>query len=207
MKKTISAVVILFAIMILSAVVWAAETGGFRSFSAEMVTTSPQGTHTSKIFSTNLKQRMEAKAEGHVSVIISRMDKKVVWMCTPEQKMCMEMAINSQKQDIQTQMNDPNVKVQKDFLGNENVEGHATKKYHITIMRQGKKENSGFIWEAADLYNMTIKHQSEDKTITTVWKNISFSSIPDSLFEIPQGYQKMDMKNMPGMGGMGARRR
>lgn len=177
----------------------AAEAASFRSYSADMEMTSAQGVHTSKVYATNTKQRMESKADGRSMIMITRFDKKVAWMCMPEQKTCMETPLNPQKQDIQSQMNDPEAKVDKQFLGNETVDSHPSKKYHIVITRNGKRESSGFIWEASDLNGFPVKFQSEDKSSTMTWKNISFSSIPDSLFEMPQGYQKMGMQDMPGM--------
>jgi hypothetical protein len=60
-----------------------------------------------------------------------------------------------------------------------------------------KKKKSGYIWEATDLGNFVVKYESEDKKITTVWKNIKTGGVADSVFELPAGYKKMDMPAMP----------
>lgn len=202
MYKKLSVLLVVFFLLIVSADrVPAAGLAGQRDYSADMVITTSHGTMNSKVYAKGPKQRMENKIEGKETIVISRFDKKIAWMCMQEQMMCMEMALNMQKEDIQSRLNDPNVKVEKEFIGNETVEGHATKKYHVTVLRDGKKESSGFLWEASDLQNFPVKYQSEDKETTILWKNISFGGVSDSLFEIPKGYEKMDMK-MPGLGDM-----
>jgi hypothetical protein len=177
----------------------AAGPGMLKNFSADLETTTPKGTFTSKIVSKDGKQRIEHSVGGREGVTIVRSDKKVVWMLMPGKKVYMEIALDSRKQDILSDLHDPTIKTDKEFLGNEAVDGHSARKYHLTITRDGKKEASGFLWEASDLNNFPVKHQNEDKTVTTVWKNIKFDGAPDSLFEIPAGYTKMDMPTR-GMG-------
>ncbi len=110
------------------------------------------------------------------------------------------MPLTKQKKDVASQLYDSDVKSEKTFLGNETVDGHPTKKYHVTVITDGKKEASGFVWEATDMKDFPIKHQSEDKQTTTLWKNIKMGGVSDSMFEIPAGYKK---SSMPGMGGPG----
>jgi len=113
----------------------------------------------------------------------------------------MEIPLDMSKQDIQSKLHDPNIKTDKEFIANEVVDKHPAKKYHLTITTDGKKDKAGYIWEATDLNNFTVKYQSEDKKITTVWKNIKTGGVADSVFELPAGYKKMDMPAMPNMGG------
>jgi hypothetical protein len=181
----------------LCAGVWAA-TPYLNNFSADVVSTSHGETHTSKVYSKDGKSRMEANAGGREMISISRPDKRVVWMLMPASRTYMEMPYNMQRKDLSSQLNDPNVKPEKKFIGDETVDGHPTKKYHVTVIMNGDREASGYIWEATDMNNFPIKHQSEDGEITTVWKNIKFGGVSDSVFEIPAGYRKM---SMPGMGG------
>ncbi len=205
MKKVAVFLAGCFVLLFSAGGVLAAGFAGQRNYSADMVVTSSHGTMTSKVYATEMKQRMENVAEGKETIIITRFDKKMAWMCMKDQKMCMEMPLNQSK-DIQSQLNDPEVKVDKEFLGNETVDGHPSKKYHMTITKKGKKESSGFIWEATDLSNFPVKYMSEDKDTTILWKNIKFGGISDSLFEMPKGYEKMDMR-MPGLGDMMKRKK
>jgi hypothetical protein len=144
--------------------------------------------------------RMERNTQGRKSINILRPDKKVIWMLMVESKTYMEIQLDMSKQDIQSKLHDPNIKTDKEFIANEVVDKHPTKKYHLTITTDGKKEKSGYIWEATDLGNFPVKYESEDKKMTTVWKNIKTGGVTDSVFELPAGYKKMDMPAMPGIG-------
>jgi hypothetical protein len=172
----------------------------FSVYSADMVSESSGVTNKSRMYAKGAKQRMEASEEGQKVINIIRADKKVMWMLMPDEKMYMEMPLNSKKEDIASKLNDPNVKVEKKLLADETVDGHPSKKYHVIMTRNGKKESSGYMWEASDLSNFPVKWQDEDMKTTVTWKNIKFGDVPDSVFEIPAGYKKM---SMPGMGGHG----
>ena len=169
-------------------------------YSADIVSESSAMTSKSRMYVKGTKQRMEASEEGQKVINIIRADKKVMWMLMPDEKMYMEMPLNSQKEDITSKLNDPDVKTEKKFLADETVDGHPSKKYHVIMTRKGKKESSGHMWEATDLNNFPVKWQDEDRKTTVTWKNIKFGDVPDSMFEIPAGYKKM---SMPGMGGPG----
>jgi hypothetical protein len=171
-------------------------------YSADIVTETSEGTHQSHMYVKGKKQRMEMNEEGQKAINIIRDDKKVMWMLMPDQKIYMEMPLTRQREDITSRLKDPDVKMEKKFLTDEKVDGHSSKKYHVTMTRNGKKEGSGFLWEATDLNNFPVKWQEEDGKSTVTWKNIKPGDMPDSMFERPSGYQKMDM---PGMGGMGSR--
>jgi len=201
MKRAIlqSVGIIVFSMFAMS--VFGGDLSSFKNYSADMETTTPHGSHTSKIFSKDGKIRMESSMQGHSSINIMRPDKKVMWILMVDNKIYMEMPLDQNKLDIQSKLNDPDFKVDKQFISNDVVDKHPTKKYHLTITKDGKKEMSGYIWEATDLNNFPVKHESEDKKMTTVWKNIKTGEVNDSVFELPSGYKKMAMPAMPGMGG------
>jgi len=204
MKKFTGPLVALFVAVLFAGVAFAADMSAIKNYSADMETTTTQGTFTSKIFYKDTKMRMESKG----SMNILRPDKKVMWMVMPEQKSYMEMALDTSKQDIQSKLHDPNVKVDKEFIANEVVDKHPAKKYHMTLTMNGKKEKSGYVWEATDLSNFPVKYESEDKKTSTVWKNIKTGVVTDAVFEVPAGYKKMSMPTMPeGMGGGAPRKK
>ena len=207
MKKLAVMATTLFSAVLFAAVAFGAGFGGATNYSADMETTTQQGAFTSKMFFKDTKMRMESEQRGHKSVTIIRPDKKVMWMMMGG-KDYMEMPLDLSKQDIQSKLHDPNVKVDRQFIANETVDRHPAKKYHITVTTNGKAEKSGYIWEASDLSNFPVKYESEDGKMTTVWKNIKIGGVSDSVFEVPAGYRKMAMPMMPtGMGGGMPRRR
>jgi len=201
MKRAMVYVASIFVLFLFAVTTFGAGPDTFKNYSADMETTTAQGSFTSKIFFKDGKMRMESNTQGRKSINIIRPDKKVIWMLMVDSKTYMEIPVDMSKQDIQSKLHDPNIKTDKEFIANEVVDKHPTKKYHLTITTDGKKEKSGYIWEATDLGNFTVKYESEDKKMTTVWKNIKTGGVTDSVFELPAGYKKMDMPAMPGMGG------
>jgi hypothetical protein len=191
MRKIHSLVVVVVSLFLCSAA-WAARPV-FSNFSADVVTTSHGSTHTSKVYSKDGRSRMEMRGEGREMITITRPDKDVVWMLMPATRTYMEMPFNRKRAGISSQMSDPAVQTDKKFIANETVEGHPAKKYHVTVITDGRKEASGFLWEATDMNNFPVKHQTEDGETTTVWKNVKRGGVSDSLFELPAGYRKMSM--------------
>ena len=200
MKRAVVHVASIFVFSLFAVTAFGADPGTFKNYSADMETTTAQGSFTSKIFFKDTKMRMERNTQGRKSINILRPDKKVIWMLMVESKTYMEIQLDMSKQDIQSKLHDPNIKTDKEFIANEVVDKHPAKKYHLTITTDGKKEKSGYIWEATDLGNFPVKYESEDKKMTTVWKNIKTGGVTDSVFELPAGYKKMDMPAMPGIG-------
>jgi hypothetical protein len=201
MKRAVVNVMSIFVLSLFAVAAFGANAATFNNYSADMETTSAQGSFTSKIFVKDGKMRMESDTQERKSINIIRPDKKVIWMLMVDSKTYMEIPLDMSTQDIQSKLYDPNIQTDKEFIANELVDKHPTKKYHLTITTNGKKEKSGYIWEATDLANFTVKYESEDKKMTTAWKDIKMGGVADSVFELPSGYKKMDMPTMPGMGG------
>jgi hypothetical protein len=201
MKRAVSYAVAIFALCFVAVSAFGVDPAAFRNYSADTETTTAQGSFTSKMFYKDGKMRIESNTGGNKSINIMRPDRKVMWMIMVDSKTYLELPLDMSKQDIQSKLHDPNIKTDKEFIASEVVDKHPAKKYHLTITTDGKKEKSGYIWEATDLNNFPVKYQSEDRKMTTVWKNIKMGGVADSVFDIPAGYKKMDMPAFPGMGG------
>ena len=65
-------------------------------FSADMVSSSPEGSFTAKLYVSGDKSRMETSG----ATTISRMDKKVVWILMPAEKMYMESLTRLQERRV-----------------------------------------------------------------------------------------------------------
>src|ERR1700690_3548937 len=182
LKRAVVHLASIFVLSLFTVTAFGADLGIFKNYSADMETTTAQGSFTSKIFFKDTKMRMESNNQGHNSINILRPDKKVMWILMVDSKTYMEMKLDMSKQDIQSKLQDPNIKTDKEFIANEIVDKHPTKKYHVTITTGGKKEKSGYIWEATDLGNFPVKYESEDKKMTTVWKNIKTGVVAVSVF-------------------------
>jgi hypothetical protein len=83
-------------------------------------------------------------------------------------------------------------RVEKTKAGSEMIDNHPTDKFKVKIIYKDGRTEEGFIWNARDLGNMTIKSEVENKDlhITTQLKNISVRTPGAALFEIPPDYKE-----------------
>lgn len=170
-------------VFILSCMFLFAASGYAADFSADMVSSSPQGTFTMKFYISGEKSRMEMDQ----AVTISRMDKKVVWVLMPEQKMYMEQPIDprsaaSTQEKIEGE-------IDRKIEGKEVINGINTTKYLVTFETGGKSE-SVYQW-IDEASHIPVKTSAIDGSWSNEFRNIQSGAQKDDLFEIPDGYQKM----------------
>lgn len=186
MKKTVFAVLVFFAVSL-------AVTAFAQEFSADMVMTQNGVTTNAKVFMSGQKSRMEAPG----SISISRMDKKVMWILMPEQKMYMEQAFDPSKMMASSEKVEG--ELERTPLGKDTVDGKVTDKYKVTYEIQGMR-NEMYQWIESG-FNFPIKTSSLDGSWSAEYRNIKTGPQPDSLFEVPAGYKKFSM-DMPDIGNM-----
>jgi outer membrane lipoprotein-sorting protein len=172
------------------------------SFSADMKFASPKGmSGTGKLYFAGQKVRMEMNMQGHGSIMISDQSRKIAYMVMPQQKMYMEMSTDRpgaqrgpdwQAYDAANPCKTvPDMSCQK--IGTEIVDGRLCNKWKFT----GTGKNAGStrtVW-IDEKTGIPIKTQMSDGT-TMELSNIKEGPQSASLFELPAGYQKMDMGNM-----------
>jgi len=163
-------------------------------FSADTITTMKGGQKVAgKMYFKPDKFRMDMKTNQDM-IIITRIDKKVAWNIMIKQKMYMEMPLDLR--------NKPKVEekypgeIERKEVGREMIDGHPTTKYLITYKIDDKK-NQVYQWLAKDI-KFPIKTAGVDGSWTQEFRNIKMGAQPDSLFEVPLGYTKMQMPQMPG---------
>lgn len=162
-------------------------------FSADTVTTHKgDGKTTGKIYYKADRFRMDMESPQKVSMI-TRMDKKVIWNIMHSEKMYMEMPFDLKNKPMVEEKFEG--EIERKHVGNETVDGHPTKKYLITY-KSGTRKEQVYQWWATDV-NFPIKTSAVDGSWVSEFENIKFGSQPDSLFEVPAGYQKFQFQ-MPG---------
>ena len=180
----------LFAVALGAILLLAASLGQAAEFSATSVTKAGGMEIPGKIYVKDSKVRNEVQAGGQTGIHILRPDKKVVWIIMPQQNAYMEMPISQEaQQKMMPLTEDQKAKMKK--VGTETINGYACDKYETTMSHQGKSMKV-FSWVATDL-GLPIKIVSEDGSFSMEYKDIKPGEVADSLFEVPQGYQKMKM--------------
>jgi len=184
--------IFLITVMVLSVSVNAAD------ITADMIHKSPMGSFKGKMFlkGDNLRQEMDIKGEKQVTIF--RKDKGVVWILMPGQKMYMEMMAGSQNNMAPVDPDELEKIGKKKFIGKEEVNGYMCSKYHYTF--HDPSVGAATYWISEKL-NFPVKMEMDGPSghMVTEYRNIQEKTMPDSLFNIPSGYQKMSMPMMPGM--------
>lgn len=158
-------------------------------FSADTILTYEGGRETKgKIYFKPDKYRMDMKVQEEM-IMITRVDKKVIWNIMPAQKMYMEMPFNlKNKPKVEEKFEG---EIDRKLVGNETIDGHPAKKYLITY-KSGNEKHQVYQWFATDI-NFPVKTSAIDGSWSQEYKNIKIGSQPDSLFEVPAGYKKIQM--------------
>jgi len=156
-----------------------------QDFSADIVSTTKGGVLTGKIFVAKEKTRMEMSQ----AITITRMDKNVVWILMPEQRMYMEQPLKPENV-VATADKMPG-EIERKLIGKETVDGKMTNKYRI-VYTVGDKKETIFQWITIDS-GFPVKTAAEDGSWASEYKNLKTGKQPDTLFEIPTGYQKFSL--------------
>ena len=156
-------------------------------FSADVVSSSPQGTVNMKLYSTAGKSRMEMPG----NIMIIRQDLQVMWMVMPSESMYMEQPIDPAML-VKTSRVVPG-EIERTPMGNESIDGKTTQKFKITYETAGRRET---LYQWIGTNDMPARVQAVDGSWTVDYKNVSTVHQPDSLFDPPAGYQKMAIPSM-----------
>lgn len=154
--------------MVIAAAVAAPILAAGRPFSAGMTMTDDKGKQMAgKVFVTQDKIRQEiADAKtGQPSTAILRLDKDVVWVLMPEQKMYMEMDFNKAKM-MQYAADKSAEAIERTIdLGKETVNGYICTKRQYTY--KDKSLGSTIVW-LSDKLQFGIKFESRNKQGKTI---------------------------------------
>ncbi len=182
-------------LMVLVSAWWlAAGLAQAAEFSATVINRMESRETQGKIYMKGEKMRRDFAAGEQVASTIVRPDLKVMWMLMPGKKSFMEMPFS--KASLEKMMGMGKDQAQMQLVGPETVNGYETEKYETTVKGGGQTVKS-FVW-VSKKFGVPIKMLSQDGKFTMEYRNIKEGGVPDSVFEIPQGYQKMTMpQGMP----------
>lgn len=163
-------------------------------FSADTVTILNGGEKvTGKLYYKPDRFRMEMNTQEDM-IMITRIDRKVAWNIMPAMKMYMEMPFDLKNRPMVEDKFEG--ETERKLIGSETFDGHPTKKYLITY-KSGNRTEQVYQWIATDM-NFPLKTAATDGAWIQEFRNVRIGSQTNSLFEIPAGYQKMEMPQMPG---------
>jgi hypothetical protein len=176
-------------------------------YSADEVVETADGMTQSKVYSTPTMERREMSDGGQQMIAITRHDKKVTWTLMPEEKMFMSMPIGQSavKKDEATDLSA--YKIEQTPMGQETINGIVMHKGKMIMTAKDGSKMGGFMWTTkegiiAKMDALSVDQGKKDR-FKLEMKNLKIGKQPADLFEIPKGYEKMDMGAMGAMEGMG----
>ena len=168
-------------------------------FSADLIRSSGGDEETSKVFIKGDLRREEVMEDGELSAVnISRPDKGVSWNLMPDDEMYMEIPLEGMNlgatEDIESLESAANMRAQ----GKETLNGYACEKRRYDY--HDKTQGSVIVWYSPKLdypVKIQIMAYGGEGDMVLEYKNIKQGKVPDSMFEIPKGYEKFSIPGMP----------
>lgn len=154
-------------------------------FSADLIMVSGKEKMEGKVLVGKEKMRFEM-AE---MISITRLDRRVVWVLIPSEKMYMEQRLG--KDSVVPSKEPMPGELERVHLGTETINGKAADKYRITVNTNGQKD-SFYQWTAKDS-GFPVKLAAIDGSWWQEYRNIVIGEPASGLFELPSGYKKLEM--------------
>ncbi len=162
---------------------------GFDSVKYDMLITSPgTPTMTTKVWMKNNKMKTETTVEGETVVMLIDIDAQTMYMYFPEQNMAMKMTFEMPESAIDEAQSIPDYNPV--IIGTETMDGKVCLVIEYTIEGSTAKM---WIWKEKG-FPIRVEMTTTEGTVIMEYKNIDFSDIPDSEFELPAG-----VTEIPGM--------
>lgn len=197
------------ASLLLAAPTWAGP-GINVEYSGDEVVETADGITKTKVYSTPTMERREMSEGGQQMIAITRHDKKVVWNLMPEEKMFMAMPTGQSAMHKEEKTDLSEYKIEQTPMGQETVNGVVMNKAKMIMTGKDGSKMGGFMWTTkegiiAKLDALSVDQGKKDR-FKLEMQNLKIGKQPADLFEIPKGYEKLDMgamgAGMPGMGDM-----
>lgn len=167
----------------------------FKPFSADQVFKVGARTMTGTVYATSTAMRIESQMDGRQTISIVRTDQKVVWSLLPDRKAYIELSLDSLNQAAALAQPPSAQNLPHTNIGSEQVGTHLCDKSKVQSTSNGR--TSVFVeWAARDLGGFVVKRADENGKWSIEYQNVQFKDQDQSLFEIPVGYQKLDITGM-----------
>jgi outer membrane lipoprotein-sorting protein len=165
---------------------------GTASFKYDLVITAPEQTITQKVWLKQMKMRTETIVEGQKMIYLMDMDEQIAHMYMPDQNTAMRMDFSGAQESVGESPLEQSEYLEgynPVTLGSEIIDGKDCLVAEYSVETMGTKM---WVWKE---YGLPIRTESTtpEGTYLTELKNIEFTDIADSIFELPAGVQLMEI--------------
>lgn len=164
-------------------------------YSAYSVSEFSKGSTMGRVYHKPTMERRETTSGGMNMITILRFDEKVIWMVMPDEQMYMQVAMGRPRDDDLTSYS-----MERTVVGPEVLNGVNTTKYKIIMTRADGSKFGGFTWVTSQGISVKLDAiglaDGSKERIKMELSELEVGPQPASLFEIPPGFQLMDMPGM-----------
>ncbi len=201
MKRSITALGVCILTVLFACTAFAAE------YTADMITTGPQGNMTGKLYVKGDLFRQDMVMEGQEQTIIINEEKDLTIILMHPQKMYMEF-VDMGDEEVQESMEvdidsaedllkeNPDMATAED-LGTETINGIKCRVFKVTYKEDLRGDSTLWISKELETPIKIITNTAEGMS-TMELQNIKKGSVSSSVFAIPSGYKKMEMPGLMG---------
>ena len=135
--------------------------------------------------------------EGSSEVVVTRHDKKVVWLVFPQLRQYVEQPyFGEPKQNISNTQEVDTGNLSREFLGHDTVDSYRLKKYLVTVKyNKGENKDQYHEWYR-DNFPIPVKTESLDGQNSYEYINIKFGKPNIELFAEPTRYKKITLDEL-----------
>jgi hypothetical protein len=167
----------------------------FAQFTADMVITESGVTKTNKFYSENQFYRMDIEEQGQEGYVIVNRNEGVTKVVMPAEQMYMEMSssgMQSMSNDVFQSIEKQKEQYETNLVGTETINGYDCEIFEVII--DGSVVSK--YWQSPDIEYPIKVISGANSDMVMELKNIAEGDVDDSMFQIPDGYTKMDMPGM-----------
>lgn len=167
--------------------------------SADLTITMKKGTTIqAKVYLETDKLRADLTTNGMQVTTIIRKDQQKIYELLAGQKMAMEMPYDANKFKNYSAVDSAFASGGNfTLIGPDTIDGIACLKYKVT---SDKTKQVFYFWMDA-AKKVPVELDSDSGSLKVKWRNYQAGPQDASLFEVPAGYQMMEMPEMPGAEG------
>lgn len=163
-------------------------------FSAEFVENDNGEVTKGKIYIANGTSRIEMN--GGEEIIVTRQDKKVIWLIFPRLSRYVEQEYLGEPQRAYIDPNaSPLGNVLREFLGYEWIDSYRLRKFLVTATYPTGDTDKYYEW-FRDNFPVPVKTAALDGKTTFEYKKIKIGTQDPGLFTAPRRYKKVEMEDI-----------
>ena len=176
-------------------------------YSADMTMTGDSDTVAGRVHRAGQKERRELTVAGDFQIIITRLDRKLVWSLSPDEKLYLEGTLDEaldRQPGAEGQPREPQIALTPD--GSETIEGvHATKQSVRGTDVDGSPIE-GDVWVSDDgivlrVDSIVLDEGGGHHHVRTELHHLRVGPQDPKLFEIPPDYKRVPQGNLGGATG------